>query len=97
MGKWSLVFALAWTMWIRTQSPTSETWSASPGLPTAEKCAASIKEKLETWRQFKDAKFTENSVTFTGNSTTMIYYCLPDTEDPRKAPPKPATNRKDRR
>jgi hypothetical protein len=94
MRKWSIIFALAWTMWIRTQSPTSETWSASTGLPTPEKCAASIKEKLETWRQFKDAKFGVNSVTFTDNDTTMSYYCLPDTEDPRKTPPKPVKPQK---
>jgi hypothetical protein len=39
------------------------------------------------WRQFKDAKFAPNSVTFTGNNSTMTYVCLPDAEDPRKAKP----------
>jgi hypothetical protein len=91
MKKTGLVFALAWTLWIRTQSPTSDTWNAAPGLPTQQRCAASIKEKLDIWRQFKDAKFADNSVTFTSNNTTMSYYCLPEDEDPRKAskPAKP--------
>jgi hypothetical protein len=47
-----------------------------------------MKEKLNVWRQFKDAKFTGNAVTFTENRTTVSYYCLPDTEDPRRKPTK---------
>jgi hypothetical protein len=92
MKKCGLVFAIAWTLWIRTQTPTSDSWNAAPGLPTQQKCAASIKEKLDTWRQFKDATFAGNSVTFTSNNSTMSYYCLPEAEDPRKPtakPPKP--------
>ncbi len=89
-----LIFVLAWTLWIRTQTPTTDTWNAAPGLPSQEKCAASIKEKLETWRQFKDAVFTGNSVTFTGNNSTMVYICLPESEDPRKAPHQPAKPQK---
>jgi len=53
-------------------------------LPSQEICEASIKDKLDTWRQFKDAKFDGNSVTFTTNNSTMTYLCLPDNEDPRK-------------
>jgi len=45
-----------------------------------------MKEKLDTWKQFKDAKFGADSVTFTSNNTSMSYICLPDAEDPRKAP-----------
>ena len=45
-----------------------------------------MKEKLDVWRTFKDAKFTKNSVTFTGNKSTMTYLCLPDSEDPRRKP-----------
>lgn len=52
-----------------------------------------MKEKLDTWRQFKDAKFASNSVTFTGNNSTMSYLCLPDAEDPRK-PKQPAKPQK---
>ena len=87
MKKSGLIFAIAWTMWIRTQSPTSDNWNAAPGFATQQRCAASIKEKLDTWRQFKDAVFGENSVTFTGNNTTMSYLCLSEAEDPRKAKP----------
>ena len=43
-----------------------------------------VKEKLDMWRQFKDAKFDGNSVTFTNNNSSMIYLCLPENEDPRK-------------
>lgn len=89
-----IIFVLAWTLWIRTQTPTSEIWNAAPGLPSQEKCAASIKEKLNTWKQFKDAVFDGDSVTFTGNNSTMHYFCLPDTEDPRKAPRKPVKPQK---
>jgi cell division inhibitor SulA len=82
-----MIFVLAWTLWIRTQTPTTDTWNAAPGLPSQEKCAASIKEKLETWRQFKDAVFT-------GNNSTMVYICLPESEDPRKAPHEPTKPQK---
>ena len=89
-----VIFLVAWTLWIRTQTPTSDSWNATPGLPNQEKCAASIKEKLDTWRQFKDAVFNGNSVTFTGNNSTMTYLCLPDNEDPRNTPAKPVKPQK---
>jgi hypothetical protein len=94
MKKSGLIFAIAWTMWIRTQSPTSDSWNAAPGFATQQRCAASIKEKLDTWRQFKDAVFGDNSVTFTGNNTTMSYLCLSEAEDPRKPAAKPAKPQK---
>ena len=83
-----LSLLLAWTLWTRTQTPTSDTWGPAPGLASQEKCQASMKDKLDLWRQFKDAKFEGNSVTFSNNST-MTYLCLPESEDPRK-PAKPA-------
>jgi hypothetical protein len=89
MKKCGLIFALAWTMWIRTQTPTSDSWNPAPGFNTIQRCNASIKDKLEIWRQFKDAVFNGNAVTFTSNGTTMSYFCLPEAEDPRK--PKPGT------
>jgi hypothetical protein len=49
-----------------------------------------MKDKLDMWRQFKDAKFSGNSVTFTTNNSSMTYLCLPENEDPRKTPPKPS-------
>lgn len=97
----SLVLALIWTLWIRTQTTTSDTWNAAPGFPSQDKCEVSIKEKLNTWRQFNDAIFSGNSVTFTGNNSTIIYLCLPDNQDPRRTirpngpanePPKKAPN-----
>ncbi|HET7394391.1 MAG TPA: hypothetical protein VFK25_11405 [Candidatus Binatia bacterium] len=94
MKKYTVFLAIAWTLWIRTQGPTSDSWNAAPGLPTEQRCAASIKEKLDVWRQFKDATFTGNSVTFSSNNTTMSYYCLPEAEDPRKTPPKPVRPQK---
>jgi hypothetical protein len=78
---------LTWTLWTRTQSPTSDTWVAAPGLASQAKCEASMKEKLDLWRQFKDSKFGKDSVTFTNNNTTMSYFCLPEAEDPRKGKP----------
>ena len=78
---------LTWTLWTRTQSPTSDTWVAAPGLASQAKCEASMKEKLDLWKQFKDSKFGTNSVTFTDNNTTMSYFCLPEDEDPRKTTP----------
>jgi hypothetical protein len=88
------MLVIAWTLWIRTQSPTSDSWNAAPGLPSQQRCAASIKEKLDIWKQFKDATFTANSVTFSTNNTTMSYYCLPENEDPRKSAGKPAKPQK---
>jgi hypothetical protein len=79
-----LTLLLAWTLWTRTTSPTSDTWSAAPGLASQEKCAASMKDKLDMWKQFKDSKFEKNTVIFTSNNTTMSYFCLPESEDPRK-------------
>jgi hypothetical protein len=80
----ALFLLLAWVLWTRTQSPTNDSWTALTGFPTRDKCAINLKEKLDTWRQFKDAKFGENWVTFTENKTTASYFCLPDTEDPRQ-------------
>ena len=37
---------------------------------------ANMKEKLDLYRQFKDAKFAGNAVTFTENKMTMSFYCL---------------------
>lgn len=79
-----LTLLLAWTLWTRTISPSSDTWSAAPGLGSQDKCLASVKDKLDMWKQFKDAKFEKNTVTFTGNNSSMSYVCLPDGEDPRK-------------
>lgn len=78
---------LTWTLWTRTQTPTSDSWIAAPGLANQEKCQASMKDKLDVWKQFKDSKFGKNSVTFTDNNSTMSYVCLPEAEDPRKAKP----------
>jgi hypothetical protein len=86
MKKCGFVLVLLWTLWTRTQTATSDTWAPAPGLPSQEKCQASMKDKLDLWRQFKDAKFEGNSVTFTSNNSTMTYVCLPEADDPRKAP-----------
>jgi hypothetical protein len=84
---WALL--LAWVLWIRTQGPTADSWVGAPGFLNQEKCLASMKEKLDLWRQFKDAKFASNAVTFTDTKTTLTYYCLRDTEDPRRKPKRP--------
>jgi hypothetical protein len=89
-----LTLLLFWTLWTRTQTPTTDTWSPAPGLANQEKCQASMKDKLDMWRQFKDAKFTGNTVTFTSNNSSMTYLCLPENEDPRKAPKPPAKPQK---
>ena len=86
-----LAFFLAWVLWTRTQGPTADSWVGAPGFLNQEKCLASMKEKLDLWRQFKDAKFTPNAVTFTDTKTTLTYYCLRDTEDPRRKPKRPGS------
>lgn len=78
-----LTLLLTWTLWIRTQTPTSDNWLAAPGLASQEKCQASMKDKLDLWKQFNDSKFSDNSVTFTSNNSTMSYVCLSEEEDPR--------------
>ena len=90
----ALSLLLLWTLWTRTQTPTSDNWSAAPGLASQDKCQASAKDKLDMWRQFKDAKFEGTSVTFTSNNSTMTYLCLPENEDPRKVPAKPGKAQK---
>ena len=84
------ILLASWVLWIRTQGPAVDDWSGVSGFATERQCLANLKEKLETWKQFKDAKFAKNAVTFTGNNTTMSYQCLTDSEDPRKAAPKGA-------
>jgi hypothetical protein len=84
------VVLLGWVLWIRTQGPTVDDWTGTGGFGNEQQCLTNVKEKMDTWKQFKDAKFVKNTVTFTGNNTTMTYQCLPDSEDPRKAPPKGA-------
>jgi hypothetical protein len=77
---------IAWVLWIRTQSPTTDSWNALPGFESRARCAVNAKEKLAVWRQFKDAVIGDNTVTFTENNTTMTYICLSDDEDPRRKP-----------
>ena len=84
----TLALLLAWVLWTRTQGPTNDGWTGASGFPNQEKCLANMKEKLDLYRQFKDAKYNGNTVTFTENKTTMTFYCLPDSEDPRKKVPK---------
>jgi hypothetical protein len=82
-----LAFLLAWVLWTRTQGPMADSWTGASGFQNQEKCLANMKEKLDIWRQFRDAKFAGNAVTFTENKTTVTYYCLPESEDPRRKPP----------
>ena len=79
----SFALALAWVLWIRTQGPALDDWTGTSGFATETQCQANIKEKMETWRQFKDARFGNNFVAFTSTNTSMTCSCLPDTEDPR--------------
>ena len=83
-----LSLLLAWTLWIRTQGPVPESWTATTGFKDQKGCQNNMREKLDVWRQFNDAKFTGNSVTFTENNTTVTYYCLSEQEDPRLKPPR---------
>ena len=83
---YSLVLLLAWVLWARTQGPTADGWTGTAGFQNQEKCMDNMKEKLDIWRQFRDAKFAGNSVTFSENKTTINYYCLPESEDPRRKP-----------
>ncbi len=78
-----LLILLGWVLWIRTQGPAVDDWTGVAGFANEPQCMANQKEKMDTWKQFKDAKFGKNVVTFTGNNTAMTYYCLPDGEDPR--------------
>jgi hypothetical protein len=78
-----LIPLLAWVLWIRTEGPNADDWNGVSGFETRERCLAEMKEKMDTWRQFKDTKFTKNSVIFLENNTTFTYSCLPDIEDPR--------------
>ena len=85
-----VIIVLAWVLWIRTQGPAVNDWTGVGGFATERQCLANLKEKLDTWKHFQDAKFGKNMVTFTGNNTTMTYYCLTDSEDPRRTPTKRA-------
>lgn len=78
-----LSLLIVWVMWIRTQGPGTDSWTGVSGYLTRERCLASVKEKMDVWRQYKDAIFSERSVFFTGNQTTFTYFCLSETEDPR--------------
>ena len=79
-----LLMLLMWVLWTRSSGPAPDSWTGTSGFASEDNCLASVKEKLEVWRHFKDAKFTKNSVMFTGNNSSLTYQCLPDNEDPRK-------------
>lgn len=85
-----VIIVLAWVLWIRTQGPAVNDWTGAGSFATQQQCLANLKEKLDTWKHSQDARFVRNMVIFTGNNTTMTYYCLPDGEDPRKSPIKGA-------
>ncbi len=74
---------IAWFLWIRTQSPTTDSWNALPGFEAASGATLSLR-RMAVWRRFKDAVISDNTVTFTENNTTMTYICLSDDEDPRR-------------
>jgi hypothetical protein len=80
----SMLIILAWVLWIRTNGLSGSSWLAQPGFRSEQQCLASIKEKMDVWRQFKDARMTNDTVIFMGNNTSMSYYCLTDTQDPRR-------------
>lgn len=82
--KQTVSILLAWTMWIHTQGPKLNSWTQIGGFAGERQCIESLDEKLTVWKVFKDARFNGNSVTFTGNNTTMSYLCLPENETPRK-------------
>lgn len=82
--KQTVFLLLAWVMWIHTQGPKTDSWSQIAGYAGERQCIESLDEKLGTWKAFNDARFNGNSVTFTGNKTTMTYICLPESETPRK-------------
>ncbi len=77
-----VMILLGWVLWTRTQGPGVDDWTGAAGFTTEQQCLANQKEKLDTWKQFKDAKFNKNVVIFTGNNTVMTYLCLPDGQDP---------------
>ena len=79
-----MAFLIVWVLWTYTRGTNSNGWSAASGFASEEKCLANMQEKMATWRKFDDAIFTKNSVTFTGNNSSLTYLCLPDTEDPRR-------------
>jgi hypothetical protein len=81
-----LIILLSWVLWTRTQGPAVDDWTGVAGFSTEQQCLANQKEKLDTWKQFKDAKFNKNTVVFTGNNTSMTYLCLPESQDPRTKP-----------
>ena len=88
-----LAMMISWVLWIRTQSPTTDSWNALPGFKNREQCAVNAKEKLAVWWQFKDAVISDNTVTFTDNNTTMTYICLSADDDPRRKPTPTAPKR----
>ena len=85
-----VIIVLTLVVGIRTAGPAVNDWTGAGGFATQQQCLANLKEKLDTWKHFQDAKFAKNMVTFTGNNTTMTYYCLTDSEDPRRTPTKRA-------
>ena len=78
---------LAWVLWIRTIGLSGTSWLAQPGFNSEQRCLASIKEKMDVWRQLKDARIIEYSVIFPEKNSSMAYFCLPDTQDPRHRNP----------
>ena len=59
-----------WVLWIRTQGPAVDDWSGLSGFSSEEQCQGNLKEKMDTWKQFKDATFAKNVVTFSGTVST---------------------------
>jgi hypothetical protein len=86
--KHAAIIILAWVMWIHTQQPNQDSWSALTGFASEKHCFDNVKEKLQTWSQFHDAKFNGLSVTFAENKVTLSYLCLSDDQDPRREKPK---------
>jgi len=63
-----LALLLTWTLWIRTISQTSDTWSAAPGLASSEKCLASVKTNWICGSSLR-RQVRKNTVIFTSNNS----------------------------
>ena len=76
----------AWVLWTKNVIP-AEKWSVSSAHASQQQCQAALKEGITSASQHSRATVTSDYVVLHNADGTpfaaWLYYCLPDTVDPR--------------
>ena len=77
----------AWVLWTRNVVPADEKWTISSAHTSQQQCQAALKEGITSASKLNRVTVTSDYVALQNPDGTpfaaWLYYCLPDTVDPR--------------